>query len=186
MDFFEQQEIARRRTTEMVLFYCLAVVLIIVAIYLAVMFVFFAYGARYAAVSRNPQLWNPVVFLWSTTCTGAVILLGTLYKIHVLSQGGQTVAEMLGGELIEPNTADANERRLMNVVEEMALASGMPVPHVYVLEDEPGINALAAGFTRSDAVIAVTRGTVDRSQSRSVAGRDRARVQPYSQMATCG
>jgi Zn-dependent protease with chaperone function len=160
MDFFEHQEIARRRTTEMVIFYCLAVVLIVVAVYLAVMFIF-TFGARHADFSGSVSLWNPVVFLWVSICTGAVILLGTLYKIHALSDGGQTVAEMLGGRLIEPGTADANERRLMNVVEEMALASGMPVPHVYVLEDEPGINAFAAGFTRSDAVIAVTRGTVD-------------------------
>ncbi|PYI80541.1 MAG: peptidase M48, partial [Verrucomicrobia bacterium] len=65
---------------------------------------------------------------------------------------------MLGGRLLHPNTADPDERKLLNVVEEMAIASGVPVPQVYVMDEEPGINAFAAGFSPSDAVISVTHG----------------------------
>jgi Zn-dependent protease with chaperone function len=61
---------------------------------------------------------------------------------------------------VEPNTSDLEERRLLNVVEEMAIASGMPVPSVYLLDKEDSINAFAAGFTPTDAVIAVTRGSL--------------------------
>jgi Zn-dependent protease with chaperone function len=70
------------------------------------------------------------------------------------------VAELLDGRPIDPNTTDPDERRVLNVVEEMAIASGTPVPPVYLLENEEGINAFAAGYTPSDAVIGVTRGCV--------------------------
>jgi Zn-dependent protease with chaperone function len=75
-----------------------------------------------------------------------------------LAGGGGAVAESLGGRLVATNTTDADERRLLNVVEEMAIASGVPMPQVYVLDDEKGINAFAAGHTTSDAVVAVTHG----------------------------
>ena len=79
-------------------------------------------------------------------------------KPAALAKGGSAVAESLGGRLVNPNTTDPDERKLLNVVEEMAIASGVPVPQVYVLDDEQGINAFAAGHTPSDAAIAVTRG----------------------------
>ena len=85
---------------------------------------------------------------------------GSLFKIASLSGGGHTVAELLGGRLLHPDTRDADERRVLNVVEEMAIASGSPVPPVYLLEKERGINAFAAGYTPDDAVIGVTRGCI--------------------------
>ncbi|MCZ6577575.1 MAG: M48 family metallopeptidase, partial [Gammaproteobacteria bacterium] len=91
-----------------------------------------------------------------------VILVGSLYKIMALSAGGKAVAESLGGQLIPQDTEDLNRRKLLNVVEEMAIASGTPAPPVYLLADEPGINAFAAGFSPRDAVIGVTQGTIDR------------------------
>ena len=94
--------------------------------------------------------------------TSALIAGGSLYKVAALSGGGHTVAELLGGRLLHPDKASPDERRLLNVVEEMAIASGLPVPPVYLLENEPGINAFAAGHTTGDAVIAVTSGTLER------------------------
>ena len=90
-----------------------------------------------------------------------IILVGTLYKTWRLSGGGHNVARLLGGRPVDPNTSDAQERRVLNIVEEMAIASGLPVPTVYLLDNEEGINAFAAGFTPQDAVIGVTRGTIE-------------------------
>ena len=90
----------------------------------------------------------------------AVVLLGSLYKSLQLNRGGQVIAERLGGRLINLAPQNFEERRLLNVVEEMAIASGTPVPPVYVLDDA-GINAFAAGLTPQDAVIGITRGAID-------------------------
>jgi Zn-dependent protease with chaperone function len=87
-----------------------------------------------------------------------LIVVGSLYKTAQMAGGGTVVAERLGGRRIYPNTIDPVERRILNVVEEMALASGVPVPPVFLLNDEQGINAFAAGFSPSDAVVGITRG----------------------------
>src|SRR5690606_1771698 len=86
-----------------------------------------------------------------------VVVAGSLFKHFQLRSGGKAVAESLNGRLIDPGTTDLEEREMLNVVEEMAIASGIPVPPVYVMEDE-SINAFAAGHTPQDAVIGVTRG----------------------------
>ena len=97
------------------------------------------------------------------SCIALLLILGgTLYKVWELRNGGGTlVAERLGGQRIFPNTPDPVERRILNVVEEMALASGTPVPPVFLM-DEEGINAFAAGYSSSDAVIGVTRGCAEK------------------------
>jgi Zn-dependent protease with chaperone function/uncharacterized tellurite resistance protein B-like protein len=107
--------------------------------------------------TRHP-LWNPQLFLGVAIGTLAVIGIGSLFKTMELAQGGSAVSSMMGGRLVNPNTTDLDERKLLNVVEEMALASGVPVPQVYVMDSEEGINAFAAGHTTSDATITVTRG----------------------------
>ena len=84
--------------------------------------------------------------------------MGSLYKVSELASGGEVVAQMMGGRLVDPQTTDLAERRLLNVVEEMSLASGVPVPPVYVMDNEPSINAFAAGFRPNDAVVTVSRG----------------------------
>ncbi|MBL4582805.1 MAG: M48 family metalloprotease, partial [Gammaproteobacteria bacterium] len=89
-----------------------------------------------------------------------VVLFGSLYKISSLSGGGARIAEMMNGRLLVSGSADPAERRVLNIVEEMAIASGTPVPPVYLME-ESGINAFAAGYSTSDAIVAVTRGTID-------------------------
>jgi Zn-dependent protease with chaperone function len=97
-----------------------------------------------------------------TFATLAVIGIASLYKWTEFRSGGSAVAESVGGRRVDPHTTDPREHQLLNVVEEMAIASGLPVPAVYILDDEPGINAFAAGLTPSDAVVTVTRGTLEK------------------------
>jgi Zn-dependent protease with chaperone function len=92
------------------------------------------------------------------------------YKTTQLSAGGSVVAEDLGGRLVMPGSADFEEKRLLNIVSEMALASGMPVPQVYLLDHEEGINAFAAGTEPSNAVIGVTRGCLQRLSREELSG----------------
>jgi Zn-dependent protease with chaperone function len=107
-------------------------------------------------------MWQPQLFFGVTLATLAVVGIASLYKWNEFSAGGSAVAESVGARRIDPHTRDLKERRLLNVVEEMAIASGVPVPAVYLLEEEPALNAFAAGLTTSDAVVCVTRGTIDK------------------------
>jgi Zn-dependent protease with chaperone function len=103
----------------------------------------------------------PEVFLSVAAGVAVVVLAGSAFKIMQLSKGGGAVARSLGGRLVPPDTRDVHERKLLNVVEEMAIASGIAVPQVYVLDGETGINAFAAGFSPRDAAIGVTRGCIE-------------------------
>ena len=156
MNFFERQEEARRSTRKLVVLFVLAVFLIVMAVYLAV-----ALALTWAEDSVSVDPWNLTVLGWVAAFTLTVIVVGSLYKIAALRSGGQAVGRLLGGRPLQPNTRDFKERRLLNVVEEMALASGLAVPTVYVLDQEKGINAFAAGFGPGDTVIGVTRGCLD-------------------------
>ncbi|MBN1141843.1 MAG: M48 family metallopeptidase [Deltaproteobacteria bacterium] len=153
MDFFAQQDQARTRTGRLVALFILAVVSVILSVYAAVMT-----GIAIGSTAPAAGLFNPRLFLVIAGITCAVIGLGTLMKMAAISKGGGYVAESLGGQPLNPATQDPDRRRLLNVVEEMALAAGAPVPPVYVLENEEGINAFAAGLSPSDAVIGVTKG----------------------------
>ncbi|HEX6250040.1 MAG TPA: M48 family metallopeptidase, partial [Gemmatimonadaceae bacterium] len=152
MDFFEAQDSARTRTRTLVVLFVLAVAAIIAAIYLLV-HATFGPGPRGAV--------DPV--LLTAVAAGTILLVagGSTVRTMQLRQGGGRVAELLGGRQVRSNTTDEHERRLVNVVEEMAIASGTPVPAIYVLDDEQGINAFAAGYTLDDAAVAVTRGTLE-------------------------
>ncbi len=106
---------------------------------------------------------GPQALVAATLLTLALIGLSSLFRIAALrSGGGESVALQMGGTPVPEDTADFNLRRLRNVVEEIAIASGVPVPRIFVLEHEAGINAFAAGYAPADAVIAVTRGALDR------------------------
>ena len=155
-NFFEQQDEARRSTFRLVLLFGLAVVLIIAALYL--LFWFVAGYSQEGAVS----LWQPDLFFTVTLGGLLVIGAGSLTKSWSLRQGGNVVAEELGGHLLDRESTNPEERRLLNVVEEMAIASGVPVPPVYLLSGEDGINAFAAGFSPDDAVVGVTRGCLEK------------------------
>ncbi len=161
MNFFEQQDKARRQTRFLVFLFVLAVVAIIMAVNLLVLTLFGAHAATTGAPSSEVWRSNAGLVFASTLITGAVIGLASAWRSLQLRAGGGEIARQLGGSLVEPDTRDPLRRRLHNVVEEMAIASGIPVPEVYVLEHEQGINAFAAGYSTSDAAVAVTRGTLE-------------------------
>ncbi len=162
MDFFQHQDDARRKSGRLILLFAGAVVAVVAAVYLVVAGVLLIAGESGDGQAVDLQaLWNPALLAIVAACVGTTILAGSLYRTATLAGGGRNVAETLGGRLLASATHDWRERRLLNVVEEMALASGVPVPAVYILESESEINAFAAGFTTSDAVIGVTRGAVN-------------------------
>lgn len=158
-DFFAQQDHARRRTRWLVLYFILAVASIIALTYLALAFVF-QLNSGASSLQEDGWLWQPPMLLWVGGGTVAIVGIGCWLKIRELAAGGSAVATLLGGRPIGLTPADADERRLRNVVEEISLASGVPVPELYVLENERGINAFAAGWAPGDAAIGVTRGAL--------------------------
>ncbi len=148
-DFFRQQEQARGRTRLFIALFALAVLVVLALTY-------FLTGL----VSLwSAKVWAPSLKL-SLGLAGGVIGLGSGFKILQLSAGGSAVAKDLGGREVDPATRDPEERKLLNVVEEMSLASGIPVPQVWIMDQEDGINAFAAGNSTSNAVIGVTRGCI--------------------------
>jgi Zn-dependent protease with chaperone function len=161
MNFFEQQDRSRSKSTQLILLFGLGVTGIVVAVYLAVMAIFFYANTESQARGTHFSWFQPEIFFWVALATLAVITFSSIIKIISLRRGGSYVAESLGGRGINPATTDPKERMLVNVVEEIAIASGVPVPMIYVLDDEAGINAFAAGYTYEDAVVAVTRGCLE-------------------------
>ena len=164
-DFFERQDAARRTTTRLVMLFAVSMIAIIASIDLLVALVL-AYAdiesdAGLLQLARQRAI-DPTVLACATGGTVLVVALGGAYKILDLWGGGPVVAEHLGGRRLNSDTTVPTERQLLNVVEEMAIASGTPTPPVYLLDDEYGINAFAAGYGLDDAVIGVTRGTADR------------------------
>jgi Zn-dependent protease with chaperone function len=163
MNFFKRQDEARRASRRLVVLFGLAVLAVVAAVDLVVFLLMRQSEAR--ALGYLPPLgdWlatHPRMVVGTTLAVLAVITLASFYKTMVLGGGGGVVARSLGGVRISPDTTDPLQRRLLNVVEEMAIASGVPMPEVYLLEQESGINAFAAGHNTSNAAIGVTRGTL--------------------------
>lgn len=157
MDFFEHQEAARKKTHLLVFYFILAIFGIIAAVYALVIFIL-VFLEPEGQRGGGLQLWDPSILMFSALGTGTVVFLASTFKTLQLSGGGEVVARELGGREVDINTTDFHERRLLNLVEEMAIAAGVPVPTVFVMDSEDSINAFAAGKTPSDAVIGVTRG----------------------------
>jgi len=155
MNFFAAQDDARRRTKWLVVYFALAIIGVILSVYGIVYL-----AMLYTGVTVNP--WMPGVFTATALGTGGVMGTGSLFKTMQLNGGGAVVAKDLGARQIDPHTNDADERRLVNVVEEMAIASGLPVPGIWLMDDELAINAFAAGTEPGNAVVAVTRGCLQR------------------------
>jgi Zn-dependent protease with chaperone function len=167
MNFFEAQERARKSSRALVWWFILSVVGVIVVMYVLAVGVLQysstnAQGTSYATDTAELVWWDPTIFTWVSVLVGGVIMTGSWVKLAQLSGGGQVVAQSLGGRAVEQSTTDLQERRLLNVVEEMAIASGVPAPEVWIMDEEQGINAFAAGTDPTNAVIGVTRGTLDR------------------------
>ena len=162
MDFFGAQDLARRRAGWLLLLFAIGATGLVVFTSLLLMFVLGLFGNVTAADPTGTLMnFDGHAFAGFAALVTVVIVTGSLYKILVLSRGGGAVAEALGGRLIAPDTDDPAARRVLNLVEEMAIASGTLVPSVYVLEGEAGINAFAAGLTPANAVIGLTQGAVD-------------------------
>lgn len=160
MDFFEAQELARKRTRLMVVLFAMAVLSIAAALYAVVVYVTGAGFFEAEDAVRQPiVLWQPDMFFGTLAAVVVLVTGCSLFKVAQLRSGGGYVARSMGGIEIEQTTKDADERMLMNIVEEMSIASGVPMPEVYLLPED-GINAFAAGFTPTNAVVAVTRGCI--------------------------
>jgi Zn-dependent protease with chaperone function len=171
MDFFEQQHRARRRTAWILLAFLLAVAAIVLSINVVG-------GTIYLVATERPLL--PVgralaavphsAYVITTLVVLGLILGGTLVRLRELAGGGAAVAEMVGARRISRETGDLEEKRLLNVVEEMALASGIAVPQVFVLDGEAAINAFAAGYSANEAAIVVTQGALGRLSRDEIQG----------------
>lgn len=158
MEFFDHQQRAYKKTRRLLFYFALGVMGIIgVTYFLAVA------GLSYSdrQLGLETTLWHPELFAFIFTSTALIVAGGSLFKIAQLSKGGSVVAESLGGQRISTETKDPEERKVLNVVEEMAIASGIPVPPVFILRQEEGINAFAAGYNPDDAVIGITKGAVE-------------------------
>ena len=171
MNFFEAQDKARRNTFWLVLLFAAAIIGLILLTNLFLLCVFYYMKSHQIIISPDVLLqfssWESIAAI----SVGVVLLIlgGSLYKTLSLSGGGATIAEMLGGQLVSHSTQDPLKRRLINVVEEMAIAAGMPIPQIYLMSDS-SINAFAAGRTPADAVIGVTEGTLGRLNREELQG----------------
>jgi Zn-dependent protease with chaperone function len=170
--FFEQQHLARRNTKILVLLYAAAVLGVIAAVDLVIAGLYLWGAMEFQpsnlAAGQAPSSWSmlrsvpPMLYVYGALGTAGVILAVSGWNVMKLAGGGDVVARMVGARRVAPDTQDPLERRLVNVVEEMAIASGARVPAVYVMDGEQGINAFAAGYDVSNSVVAVTRGTLAR------------------------
>ena len=168
MNFYKAQDDAHKKTKILIVYYFLAVIATILAMHAALS------GIRYLFLPESlvinearkatylDSFLDPVGAMVIGGLTLGVIFIGWLYKKIQVSGGGSSVAMALGGRLLDPNTLDPEEKQLVNVVEEMAISSGLPVPQVWVMDNDEGVNAFAAGTQPGNAVIGVTRGTMQR------------------------
>jgi Zn-dependent protease with chaperone function len=163
MNFYARQANAHRQTRLLVVLFVLAVIAIVMAVNFVVLSVVAISDSEHPALPDTAWLGTrPGTVMLTSLLVLAIVGLASLYKTMLLRAGGGVVAKSLGGDRVDRSTADALRRRLHNVVEEMAIASGVPMPEVYVLEQEGAINAFAAGHSASNAAIAVTRGALER------------------------
>lgn len=171
MDFFAHQAQARRRTALLALYFVLALLALIAALYGVLVVLLPFLGVHTYVQQYGGALWQPALLRAVAIGTVAVVVAGSLYRMWTLRAGGAAVAEALGGVRLESEPRTLLRRRLLNVVEEMAIASGVPRPAIYVLPDEAGINAFAAGHDWGDAAIAVSDGALralDRAELQGV------------------
>jgi Zn-dependent protease with chaperone function len=170
MNFFEAQERARVASRWLVVWFLLALMAVVASLY-AVAVVIKSMLPSLLEIEGGGMQWRDAALATYVVPTAAaVILLGSFYKLMALSAGGGVVARDLGGRPVDPSTGDLGERRLVNVVEEMSIASGVPVPGIWVMDGEDGINAFAAGTDPTNAVIGVTRGCLERLNREELQG----------------
>ncbi len=162
MNFFAAQDKARQASRRLVVAYIIATALIVAGVTFIVGFALYSFtDAGYGYAPGEFVRAYAGILVGTALLTTLFIVGASIFKTSVLSSGGGAVARQVGGTLVPADVQDPLRRRLRNVVEEMAIASGVPVPEIYVLEEESGINAFAAGYTPSDAAVAVTRGALE-------------------------
>ncbi len=167
MDFFSQQDKARRYTGLLVFYFVVAVVLIVAAVNLVIYFSFIFLEAY----PYTPQTWfSQHLVYYVSAATLLLIFGGSFYRWFSLRSGGHAVAAMVGAQRLDLRTSDIKQRRLINVVEEMSIASGVPLPTIYVMRDEPAINAFVAGYEPTQAVMVVTEGAIEQLDRNELQG----------------
>ena len=157
MDFYRYQDQAKKLSGRLLFLFFAGLVSLSAALTFAGLLLW-KMTSQVVYINTDSQFWH--WYILGNIGILAVLILITALKYSSLCKGGRVVAEALGGRYVHVNTQDPGDRRLRNVVEEMALASGTPVPSVYVMDDEPGINAFAAGMSINDAVIVATQGAI--------------------------
>ncbi len=174
MNFFQQQQKARKQSRWLILAFIGITALIVLAIDTIVLVVMGVHQPIFSGglndnsptlvsmLSVDAMRQNSGLLIASSGVTASIIVLASLFKIVSLSSGGAQVALDMGGTRVTADARDPLRRRLYNVVEEISIASGTPVPDVFVLESEPAINAFAAGYGAADAAVAVTQGTLEK------------------------
>lgn len=176
MNFFEEQDKARRKTWLLVTCFGLAVALIALATNAAA-FLIASYGGLYPH-DLDAWLERPY-WIWITAATLLVVGIGSALTSVRLRGGGEAIAAMVGARRVDPGGGELRERRLVNVVEEMAIAAGTPAPAIYVMDEEPGINAFVAGLKPTEAVLVVTAGaleSLDRDELQGVVGHEYSHI----------
>jgi Zn-dependent protease with chaperone function len=157
MDAFEHQQRAQSRTSLLLFYYFLSIIITITSVYLIVLFTFLTTKGQ----RHGWMLWQPQIFAWVFVIIIGIVVGGSVTKMIQLSaRGGKGLAARLGGREISARTADAAERKALDVVQGMAATSGVPCPAVFILDHEEGINAFVAGFSASDSVIGITGGCI--------------------------
>ncbi len=211
MDFFEQQDKARKKTVQLVLLFLLGLVATLIVINIicfigfwllwspeqfsavstgshsqSVLFSQFIEMTGYQATPSQNRLLNVWQAWWSSNLNWQIsmgvlvaVLIGTLFRYLELAGGGRKVAQWAGAIPIEMNTRLLEQKQLLNICEEMAIAAGMPVPEVYIMAQEKGINAFVAGYSVDQAVLVVTKGALDhltRDQLQGVIGHEYSHI----------
>ena len=169
MDFFEHQEAARKKTRLLVFYFLMAVVLIVAALNFIGFLIIRSQASPEFSLTFGD--WFKHSWFYAITIGSLLLILfGSLFRWFQLSAGGKAVASMVKAREILPDTNDLLEKRLLNVVEEMSIASGTSVPTVYVMDEEESINAFVAGLETSDTVLVVTRGALENLSRQELQG----------------
>ena len=165
MNFFEHQAQAHQWTSRLVLLFSAAVIVIVIAVNIGVGFAAYIYSAfNDPDVMYGNSILGAVdhrVYIYTTLITLGIIATGSIKRMRDIAGGGKAIAEMIGGRRVDRYTEITAERRLLNIIDEMAIASGISVPAVYILDGQRSINAFAAGFTPNSAAITITSGTLE-------------------------
>lgn len=180
MDFFARQDQARRKTWLLILYFLIAIAgtvfVVNVIVDVALRFLFMYSDVTTAGASLHTRVWPAGdTWVYVSLVTVLIILSGSLYRLLSLADGGVAVALLVGATPLTVNSKNSADKTLTNVVEEMAIASGMPVPQLFVLESETAINAFVAGFRPTESVMVVTRGALeqlDRDELQGVVGHE--------------